>query len=294
MKLTPLPPYNFLLVIEFLSHFPHPGTDIVTGDAYRRVLDVDDTLTLVEVHPSDDDSCLEVKALTGTLNDKVMAQLGHILSTTVDMGDFWTQAREDARLWSVVGALYGLPALCTPTVFEALANTIIEQQIAWRAARRAQRWLLEWADRSIEFEGQRYYAYPTPQQIASSSVEELKPLKITHRRITLLIDIAQQIASGKLNLEQIRDLSHDAAYDFLLEIKGVGHWTAAVTISRAMGRNTYIGDNDVALQAAANRYFLGGKGRIARQQVLDIFAPYGEHAGLAAFYTLARWVLDEY
>jgi DNA-3-methyladenine glycosylase II len=224
----------------------------------------------------------------------VIEQLEHILGTTVNQQEFWTLAQNDERLWSVAGSLHGLPALCTPTVFEALANTIIEQQIAWRAARRAQRWLLEWADRSVEFAGERYYAYPTPQQIASATIETLKPLKITHRRINLLIDIAQQVSTGELDLEQIRDLSHEAAYDFLLRIKGVGHWTAAVTISRVMGRNMYIGDNDVALQAAANRYFLGGKGRISRQQVVEIFAPYGEHAGLVAFYTLARWVLDEY
>lgn len=294
MKLTPLPPYNFPLFIEFLSHFPHPGTDIVSGEAYRRVLDVNGTLTLVEVRPGGDDLCLEVKALTGTLNDEAMAQLEHLLNTAADQSEFWALAQNDERLWGVVGPLHGLPALCTPTVFEALANTIIEQQIAWRAARRAQRWLLEWADRSVEFAGERYFAYPTPHQIASATVEELKPLKITHRRINLLIDIARQIANRALDLEHIRGLSHDAAYDFLLAIKGVGHWTAAVTISRAMGRNTYIGDNDVALQAAANRYFLSGTGRIPRQQVIEIFAPYGDYAGLVAFYTLARWVLDEY
>jgi hypothetical protein len=55
-----------------------------------------------------------------------------------------------------------------------------------------------------------------------------------------------------------------------------------------------VGHNDVALQAAVNHYFFGGVGRIPAQQVLDAFAPYGDFAGLAAHYTMLRWVLDRY
>ena len=79
-----------------------------------------------------------------------------------------------------------------------------------------------------------------------------------------------------------------------MRIKGIGHWTAAVILARAFGCRDYVGYNDVALQAAVNRYFYGGEGRIPVQMVADTFAPFGEFAGTVAYHTLLRWVLDQY
>jgi 3-methyladenine DNA glycosylase/8-oxoguanine DNA glycosylase len=126
-------------------------------------------------------------------------------------------------------------------------------------------------------------------------VDTLTPMKITFRRMRLLIDVAGQVAAGALDLEALRDESPQAAYDALLAIKGIGHWTATYTISRVFGPlHPYVGDNDVALQAAVNHYYYGGKGRIPPEEVRATFAPYGEFAGAAATFTIMRLVHEKY
>jgi len=312
--LKPAEQYNFGLLLDILSRFAYPTLDYARDGAYWRVLRIGEKLVLVRVEevPSPPDplslramgnnselaaeKSLSVSAVTD--NDTLQAEavinaLMQVLPIDSNRAGFEAAARADATLWGVVEPLVGLPEWRTATLWEGLAQAIIEQQIAWVAAQKAQRWLVEWAGNFVEHDGNRYYAFPTPGQIAAATVEDLKPLKITFKRMALLIDVAQQVETGTLDLESLRDASADDAYQRLLSIKGIGHWTAAVALGRAFGHG-YVTHNDVALQAAVNRYFYGGTGRIPAEQLIATFAPYGEHASTAAHYTLMRWVLDVY
>jgi DNA-3-methyladenine glycosylase II len=297
--LHPRAPYNFPLFLEFLSHFPHPSTEIAHENAYWRVFADGAGTALVRVTASGGVDAPELHAeivdQRGTIDHSALAdRLEHVLALTEDHAPFFERAQRDAALWEVVGPLAGLPMHRTETVFEALAQSIIEQQIAWRAARRAQQWLAEWADRCIEYDGRSYFAFPDAAQIAAASVEDLTPLKITFKRIALLIDIARGVSDGTLDLEALCDASPEDAYSALLRIKGIGPWTALVTVGRAFGHYDAVTEGDVALQAAANWYFHGLEGRMLPEDMLALYARFKEDAGLAANYTLCRWVMDRY
>jgi len=297
--LHPKPPYHFPLLLDVLSRFAHPTLDIVRNGAYWRALHVGDHLALIKMtsqgdldHPA---LHVELMAHTGEMNpDVVQTALTSVFALDTDRAPFYTHARKHKRLWNVVSPLIGLPELRGESVFEALTETIIEQQIAWVTAQKAQRWLVEWAGNCIHHAGFDYYAFPRPAQIASATVDDLKPLKITFKRMALLIEIAQKIVSGELDLEALRHLPPQEAYQRLLAIKGIGHWTAAVTLERASGYDGWVAHNDVGLQAATNRYFYGGEGRIPAEKVIETFAHFGIYAGLAARYTMYRWVLEQY
>jgi DNA-3-methyladenine glycosylase II len=299
-SLEPLPPYDFGLTLALLSRYAYPTVDTVHDGAYWRVLPASDGLALARVENRGTAQAprLEAYLAAGSIHpaerDQLLARLGHILGAELDSRPFFAYARSDTQLWAIVGPLAGLRWLRTPSTFEALMTTIIEQQISWVGAQRAQRWLVEWGGRRLTCNGQTHYAFPTPEQIAAASEAELTPLKITFKRMRVMIDIAGQVAAGTLDLEELRQRSPEEAYRALVALRGVGHWTASWTIQRAQGHHNYVGHNDVALQAAVNHYFYGGQGRIPAQQVIDTFARYGAYAGLAAHYTILRWVLDRY
>jgi DNA-3-methyladenine glycosylase II len=225
---------------------------------------------------------------------ELIDSITHVLPTQHDWSAFYSSAAGDAGLWGVVEPLMGLPEVRAASVFEALIETIIEQQISWVTAQKAQRWLVEWVGNKLEYAGREHYAFPTPAQIAAVTVDDLKPLKITFKRMALMIDLAGQVTRGELDLEGLRDVSPAEAYKRLMAIKGIGHWTAAVTLERAFGYTDWVAYNDVVLQAATNRYLLGGSGRIPPEVVSEIFARYGDHAGIAARYTMFRWVFEQY
>lgn len=297
--LKPTPPYNFDLLLNVLSRFAHPTLDVVRDGAYWRALRAGEGLALVKVisRGTVDIPLLDVYLAeqSGLVDEvKLIERLAHVLHIDARRSEFVAMARRDETLWHVVEPLVGLPEWRTETMFTALAQTIIEQQIAWTTAQKAQRWLVEWAGECIDHEGQTFYTFPTPERLATATVDDLKPLKITFKRMALLIDLAQQIADGRLDLERLEHETPEVAYQHLLAIKGIGHWTAAITLERAFGHKDWVAYNDVVLQAATNRYFYGGTGRIPPQMVTDTFTRYGAFAGVAAHYTMIRWVLDQY
>lgn len=297
--LHPHSPYDFALLLDFLTRFAHPTLNVVYDDALWRVVMDSNGLALLRIKSTGSVDApqleIDVAARSGEVDDaKLIETITHVLPTHHDWSGFYSSAEGDPKLWGVVEPLIGLPEIRTASVFEALIMTIIEQQISWTTAQRAQRWLIEWAGNRLDYEGRSYYTFPTPEQIAAATVEALTPLKITFKRMALMIDVAGQVASGQLDLEGLREATPEEAYKRLVSIKGIGHWTAAVALERAFGHTNWVAYNDVGLQAATNRYLLGGSGRIPAELVTELFARYGEYAGLAARYTLFRWVFEQY
>ena len=60
------------------------------------------------------------------------------------------------------------------------------------------------------------------------------------------------------------------------------------------GIYNYVGHNDVALQAAVAKYFFGLDQKVSETVVQETFHQFGEYAGLAAHFTICRWVLERY
>ena len=289
------PPYNFALTTEVARFYSVLGRR--HGSAYRRTLRVGDRLTLIEISDAGTPEApqLQARVLAGAVEQDALQQaLARMLNLHVDFTPFYEFARTDPILWNTVQRLYGLHTFASDSMFEALVMCIIEQQISLRMAHAAERALLAWAGESIDYEGETYYAFPTPERLAAATVDDLKPMKITFQRMARILDIARNVAEGTLDLEGLRHLPPDEAYTTLRQIKGVGHWTAIWTMIKGMGYYGNFGSADVGLRAAVNRYYFGQSGKAARDVVDSLLARYAPFDGFAAFHTLMRWALEMY
>ncbi len=295
--LYPLPPYDFQKAIAALQY--HTVLDVMREGAYWRALRFGEQTVLVRVtgHGTPDQPELRVYlvAQDGVVaHEAILRRVSHMLGVEGDLRPFYVRAQADPILWGIVQPLYGLKHVRAETLFEALVTTVIEQQITLRQAQKGERWLVQWADNSIAYKGELFYTFPRPAQLAAVSVEMLTPLKITFRRMQVLIDVAQQETTGALDLAMLQGCPPEQVYNALTAIKGIGGWTAGWAIIRALGDYHYIGENDVALQAAVNHYFYGQRGRTTPQVVQQTLGRYGAFNGAAAFYTLMRWATDFY
>ena len=288
----PLPfyAYRFNLLLEFVKRIAHPARLVVQGDTLWRFTDG----RLLAFRQSGDAIVICGQGLSGEDEARIKRISLHCLGLCRDQSAFYEFAERDDHLWQVVEPLLGMPIFCTETIFEALVTLIIEQHITWKTALRSQRTLLQIFD-SGETVGQApVYDFPSPQQLAGVAQAELKPLKITNRRIDMILEIAKAVVSGELDLESKCNLDPRTAYDQLMEIEGVGPWTANNVIGRALGAYPYVSQNDVALQAAVQHYFRDGEVGKSAELVRDTLNEYGEYAGLAGHFVLLRWVLDRY
>ena len=288
----PLPAYayRFDLLLEFVRRIAYPARLVVCGDTLWRFTEGQ----LLCFRESADVIIVSGESLPADSVRRIEQTSRRCLGLDQDLTEFYSLAQSDAALWPVVEPLVGLPIFPSESVFEALVTLIIEQHIAWKSALRSQRELLRIAGCSLVVGQTPVYDFPAPAGLARASRAELTPLKITNKRIDLIIAIAGAVDRGELDLESLHCLPTEEAYERLLSIKGVGHWTASNVIGRALGRYPYVSHNDVALQAAVRHYFHDGAGQKSADQVSATLGRYGEFAGMAGHFTLLRWVLDRY
>lgn len=295
------PPFNFALSARAAASYDVRG--VIHDGSLRRLFragcgtalvafsDAGETLSAPAVRA-------HILATCGDVDEAALhAQIRYVVNPLADRTAFYAFAGAHPALQSTVERLHGLHSFRFENLFEAIMVTVIEQQIALRAAQNAERWLMAWGGDSLDYDGVTYFTFPTPERIASATVEDLTPLKTTFIRMRVLIALAQAAilpahTSGAVDFAVLRDLPAGAVYKVLMGLKGVGHWTAAWAIIRALGEYVYISSADVALRAAVNHYFYGQSGRADRDVTDKAFAAFGEYEGLAAYYVIMLWAVE--
>ena len=296
-SLRPLPPYDLALTMNVSRFYAVLGQQ--HQGAYRRALRAGSGIVLVGIRQtaSEPTPVLQAKVLatTGAVEtDALLLKLERLLNLNVDLYPFYEAARNEPVLWQTVQQVYGLRTFAAESLLEAAVLSIIEQQITLRMAHAAERWLLSSVGDNIEFEGQFYSVFPTAERLAALTVDDLRLLKITTQRMQRILDISRGVADGTLNLDGLRQLPPAEIYPVLRGIKGVGHWTAAWTMIKALGHFVNFGSADVGLRAAVNAYYFGLPGNANREVVDSLLSQYAPYDGIAAFYTLTRWALEKY
>ncbi len=87
----------------------------------------------------------------------------------------------------------------------------------------------------IDFDGKVFYGFPSAETLSILTVEDLAHIKAGFRD-KYIIDAAQRVASGEVDLEQLPKMSNADAKATLMKIKGVGSKVADCVLLFALGR----------------------------------------------------------
>ena len=79
------------------------------------------------------------------------------------------------------------------------------------------------------------YTFPTAEKLSTLTVEDLAPIR-SGFRAKYIIDAAQKISSGEVDVEKVKALPFEEAKAQLLKIKGVGEKVAQCTLLYGFGR----------------------------------------------------------
>lgn len=129
---------------------------------------------------------------------------------------------------------------------------------------------------------QSAFAFPTPERIARATEAELRDCKMGFRA-PYLLDAAQSIVSGKLNLEKLRELPVDAARAELMQIHGVGRKIADCVLLFAYGFPTAF-PVDVWVMKALRQLYFSKRRPSAKRLHRFSETHFGPHAGYAQQY----------
>ena len=129
--------------------------------------------------------------------------------------------------------------------FQALVNSILSQQISIHAARTIRLRLAELAGS----EG------VTERRISQLSLVQLRSVGVSRPKATYLKDLADQIRSGQLRLNQIGRSSDSGVIEKLTTVKGIGVWTAQMFLIFSLGRLDVFPHDDYAIRAAIQNLY---------------------------------------
>jgi 3-methyladenine DNA glycosylase/8-oxoguanine DNA glycosylase len=212
----------------------------------------------------------------------------HVLRLDEDLSGFYEQVLADDDLsWACTGAGR---MMRSQTVFEDVVKTICTTNCAWSGTVRMVTGLVDGLGEAAVGGG---HAFPTPEAMAQASDAFYADDVRAGYRGAYLRALADDVASGKLDLEALAaaprdELPDEELEERLLALAGVGPYAAA-HIMMLMGRHSRL-----ILDSWTRPTYAKLRGRKQTdKQILRRFKRYGDHAGLAFWLTLTRsWVTD--
>ena len=141
----------------------------------------------------------------------------------------------DKRLAEVIDKVGKVEREVIPDLFAALVNSIIGQQISTRAHRTIWKRML---DELGEI---------TPVRIDGMNVESLQKFGITFKKAEYLKKAAQKVIHGELDIEALGNMSDEEVCARLVQIDGVGIWTAEMLMLFSMQRQNVLSYGDLAI-----------------------------------------------
>jgi len=292
VHLKPLPPFDFHLSARIFSGGDKQIRSYGSGK-FTQVLRLSNKLALVIISSS---GSVDTPELDVDLNSdkKITAQdilkteemVTRLFNLRLDLNPFYDEIRNDRTLAKIASLLRGLKSPGTVTVFEALVDSIIEQQISLAVAHAMETRLIKTLGDTLKLNSFNYYAFPTPESIASSTIEKLRSCGLSARKSEYIIGISKSIDEGKLDLEGLREKQKTVdIIEVLDSIRGIGVWTAELTVLRGMQKFDVIPADDLGLRRTISKYNSNGK-PITAEETRKIAEKWGKWKGLAAFYLI--------
>jgi DNA-3-methyladenine glycosylase II len=136
-------------------------------------------------------------------------------------------------------ALEGLPT----NLWDALVFQVVGQQLSVAATRAILARLGALHDGRL----------PTPAELVTTDAETLRGIGLSRAKAVYLHDLAERLLDGRLDLGQLRSLDDEAARAELMQLKGVGRFTADGVLMLALRRPDVWPAADLALRRAVER-----------------------------------------
>ena len=133
--------------------------------------------------------------------------------------------------------------------FKILVRSILSQQISVAAARTIRSRL----EQAVAPDGIR------PEAIARFSVEELRAVGISRQKAGYLLDLSQKCRDGTVRLARIGRMADEQVIDELVQVKGIGRWSAQMFLIFALNRHDVFPHDDLGVRSALARLYRLGE-----------------------------------
>ena len=157
--------------------------------------------------------------------------------------------------------------------FGMLVRSILSQQISTKAARSIRRKLEE-----------RLKPHSVSAAIIQEqSEDELRAVGLSRQKVSYLKDLAGRVLYKRLRLNQVGRLSDEAAIEELIQVKGIGRWTAQMFLMFSLGRLDVFPHEDLVIRSSIQELYQF-EGLPSKRELLAIAEPWKPYSTVASWY----------
>jgi DNA-3-methyladenine glycosylase II len=295
--IVPIAPFRLDFTVWALRRRSQNRVDRWDGATYRRLLPFDDVPIEVSVRQSG--SCdaprLQV-TLTGPglrpeFKEKAKPLVEKMLGLRVDLAPFYRMASHDKKLLLLVEKFRGVKPPRFPTIFETLANAFACQQLSLTVGLGMLSRMACACGLSLKQDGETNHAFPRPEDLLELAPGAIRELGFSDNKTRAFLELADNIVSGRINFGSLEKMDNEAVIASLLELRGVGRWTAEYVLLRGLAPlNVFPGDDVGARNRLAK--WLGRNEPLDYEGVARATRNWEPYAGMVYFHMLLEG-LDE-
>jgi DNA-3-methyladenine glycosylase II len=122
-----------------------------------------------------------------------------------------------------------------------------------------------------------------PDGLLALSDEALRGVGLSAAKTRYLRDLAARVASGGLDLSQIHELDDETIIAKLIEVSGIGRWTAEMFLMFSLGRDDVLSVGDLGVRQAIGRLY-GFEREATPAECRAVAEPWRPYRSIATFY----------
>ncbi len=257
LRLPYRPPLDWQALAGWLRTRALPGVAEVNGRVYRRTLRLPRGAGVVALEPVDTHIQCTLRLESMADLTSAVRQCRRLLDLDADPLSVVEVLSKDRRLSSIVKKRPGLRAPGAVDGTELAIQAVLGQQVSLAAARTLSSRLVTAHGDVIKIADPTLtHLFPHAASIADA---DLARLGVPATRRATLRAVARAVADGTLALDPGADRTE--TYHQLVQLPGIGEWTAGYIVMRALGDPDTFLPSDLGIKKAVARLGIGSNAR---------------------------------
>ena len=189
---------------------------------------------------------------------------------------YWEEARQalseaDPALGKIIKAAGDSILRPRHDPFFSLSRSIVGQQISVKAAESVWQKMLG------------HMGEITPATVAGENEDSLRECGLSRPKARYLLSLAEHFTDGSLHQEDWHQMDDEAVIERLVQVKGIGRWTAEMFLIFHLVRPDVLPVGDIGIQKAIANHFNGGI-RPGPGEMVVIAEPWRPWRSVASWY----------
>jgi DNA-3-methyladenine glycosylase II len=289
--IRPSPPFRLDFTVWALRRRERNAIDRWDGRTYRRIVVIGRRVTELAIRQSGSSAAPRIivtatpSLRTATDRRQIRSLVDRLLGLHINLSEWYRVARRDRRLAELADRFRGLKPPRFPTVFEALVNGFACQQLSLEVGLELLNRLAVVANVRFGTGASANYAFPAPRDVAGRPPASFRAIGFSHQKVRALLALARGIDRGSIDLDTLALGSDTEVRAKLLQLHGVGRWTAEYVSLRGLGWLHVFPGDDVGAQKRLARW-LGRLAPLDYRGVATAVQRWQPYAGMLYFHLL--------